>query len=220
MLKITDLTVQKKNPNRFNLFIDDKFYCGLSVNTVAKFNIYKDLEIKNTLLNELVNSDLEERIFNRACNYLNRGLKSTSKLRTYIKDLLYKKRGDWFSDDMEFSEDELIDKTITRLEKVGLLDDIAYASAFVRDRLKFKPKSGYALSRELFAKGIGKDIVQKVIAENVNDEYEIMKLAYNKKFRNMPIKNGDNKKINFLRRKGFKWDLISRLIKEHGQSTE
>ena len=45
---ITDVQQQKRNTSRFNLYIDSKFYAGISTNTLAKFNLYKEKEIEDS----------------------------------------------------------------------------------------------------------------------------------------------------------------------------
>jgi len=209
---VTDLTVQKKNSNRFNLFIDKEFYCGLSVNTVAKHNLYKGLEYTDDQLERIVVTDIEERLFDRCCNYLSRGFKSTFKLRQYIKDLFFKKNNVWWTEDLEFDKNIITESIVKRLTKIGLLNDRAYAEAFIRDKMRFSPKSRFALMQDLFSKGINKEIASQALDTEMKDEYTLLEEAYIKKYKETDITLQDKKKINFLRRRGFAWDLITKFI--------
>lgn len=41
MPKITKIEVQKKNKERFNLFLDEEFEMGIDIDTLVKFNLKK-----------------------------------------------------------------------------------------------------------------------------------------------------------------------------------
>jgi len=217
---VTDLIVQKKNSNRFNLFIDKTFYCGVSVNTVAKHNIYKGLEYTNDELEKIVITDIEERLFDRCCNYLSRGFKSTSKLRQYLKDVFFKKNNIWWSEDLEFDKESITESIVNRLLQIGLLNDKIYAEAFIRDKMRFSPKSRFALMQDLFGKGISKEIANQALDTEMKDEYTLLEMSYTKKYKDTEINLQDRKKIDFLRRRGFAWDLITKFIsnREHGNT--
>jgi regulatory protein len=209
---VTDLTPQKKNPNRYNLFIDKKFYCGISVNTIARHNIYKDLEYTEAELEAIVITDIEERLFDRCCNYLNRGFKSTFKLRQYLKDVFFKKNNIWWTEDLDFDRDKITESIVQRLTQTGLLNDKVYAEAFIRDKMRFSPKARFAMSQDLFAKGITKEIANAALDTEMKDEYTLLEEAYIKKYKDTEITRDDKKKLDFLRRKGFTWDLITKFI--------
>ena len=42
MPKVTKIEVQKKNKERFNLFLDGEFEMGIDIDTLVKFNLKKD----------------------------------------------------------------------------------------------------------------------------------------------------------------------------------
>ncbi len=63
-----------------------------------------------------------------------------------------------------------IDPGLDRLEACGLVDDTAVAAAFVRDRLRHRPRGKVRLSQELRTKGIDGDIAQRVIDEVLEAE--------------------------------------------------
>jgi len=63
-----------------------------------------------------------------------------------------------------------IDACLNRLEERGLLSDAAVAAAFVRDRLKFRPRGRSRLASELRAKGVDAAVAQESIALVFEDE--------------------------------------------------
>lgn len=69
-----------------------------------------------------------------------------------------------------------VEACLDRLEARGLLDDSAVAAAFVRDRLRHRPRGRSRLFSELRAKGVAADVVEEVV-ETVFEEEEIDDLS-------------------------------------------
>jgi regulatory protein len=60
---------------------------------------------------------------------------------------------------------ELVDAAITRLTELGMLDDEAFAHAWVESRDRARPRGERALRDELRVKGIDRAIVDRVLEE-------------------------------------------------------
>ncbi|MDZ7780070.1 MAG: regulatory protein RecX [Gemmatimonadota bacterium] len=60
---------------------------------------------------------------------------------------------------------ERVEGCVARLEERGLVDDAAVAAAFVRDRLRHRPKGRVQLTSELRAKGIAAETAEDVVHE-------------------------------------------------------
>jgi regulatory protein len=60
---------------------------------------------------------------------------------------------------------ELVGRAVERLIDVGMLDDRAFATAWVESRDRARPRGEQALRRELALKGIDRDIVAEVLLE-------------------------------------------------------
>lgn len=65
---------------------------------------------------------------------------------------------------------ERIEPCLRRLEEKGFLDDGAVAAAFIRDRLRHRPRGRAALTSELRAKGVAGDLVGQTIDRVFEDE--------------------------------------------------
>ena len=68
-----------------------------------------------------------------------------------------------------FSGEE-ISVCIRSLQERGLLDDRAFAAAFVRDRVRLSPRSPYVLKRELRERGISPDLAEGVPFQVLEEE--------------------------------------------------
>jgi regulatory protein len=69
-----------------------------------------------------------------------------------------------------------IEPCLDRLEERGLLDDAALASSFVRDRIRFRPRSRTRLAQELRAKGVD-DAVAREAVDQVLEEENVTEVA-------------------------------------------
>lgn len=211
---VTLLESQKKDPSRINLYIEGNFFCGISVNTIAKYALYVGKEISQDTLDELFLSELELRFLDRAMAFLANSPKTEKQVKLYLKTLAFKKKGRWFDslDDTVLSN--ISDYVINKLQEYAYLDDEKYAELFVTSRTKNKPRGKDILVMELMVKGVAKDIAEKVVNSLVNDEYSLLKETYKKKYKEEKVSLDDRKKIDFLRRKGFSWDLIEKYIND------
>lgn len=63
-----------------------------------------------------------------------------------------------------------VDACLDRLQARGLLDDAAVATAFVRDRLRHRPRARVLLARELRARGVEADLAVRVVDRVLDDE--------------------------------------------------
>ncbi len=213
-MKITGISQQKNKQDRFNLYVDDDFFCGISELTLIKENLYVGLELDNERLNRILFLELENRIFERALNNISSNPKTEFQVRRYIRELFFKKKGEWFSKGIEVDEEEILERVVKRLKDYNFLDDEAYARMFVESRIKNKPRGKMVLINELRKKGISKDIAQRICDEMVEDEYSLLRKIYLKKYGEERLTKRDTKKIQYLQRKGFSWDLIETLISD------
>lgn len=146
---VTKLTTQKKG-EFINLYIDEEFWCGLSINQVASWRLCKGQELSAEQMQQLRAEAEASKAYNTAIRYLALRIRSTQEIRDYLK-----RKG------FEVSRDDVV----LRLVDEGYLNDEDFArrwSDMRRDMLK-SPRS---IESELIRKGIAKDIIRTT----VNDE--------------------------------------------------
>ena len=216
-MKVTKLSAQERNVERVNMFLDEKFACGISLNTVAKYNIFVGKELSGEEYTKILYDDLGERLFNRAVDYLGSSIKTAKQIRTYLRNLLFKKKGSWYEELEKENREELVENTMQKLEEYSYLNDSEFAEAFISSRVKNKPRGKNVLLGELLAKGVSKEIAEEKLEEMIDDEYDMLKRVYEKKYGIEKFGMKDRKKIDFLLRKGFNWDLIERYINEKSE---
>ena len=207
-MKVTKLVSQKRDPDRVNMYIDEEFFCGISLDGIAKFNIYLGKELEESDLEEILFEELKNRFFQRAINYISRAIKTEVQLKRYLRELSFKKKGKWFTDVSKESLEEIINDTAERLKEYNYLNDEVFAEEFLQSRMKNRPRGKSVLLSELISKGVNAELDKEKVEELVEDEYVMLKRIYEKKYGNENMSIQDSKKIDFLRRKGFSWDLI------------
>jgi regulatory protein len=83
-------------------------------------------------------------------------------------------------------EKEEADKVLAQLIELKFIDDERFASAYVREKLRFNGWGEHRIRAGLFMKGVARDIANAAIAEHVeheeNDERLVTKLARKLKF--------------------------------------
>jgi len=209
---ITKVEQQKNNSSRYSIYVDDIFFGGVSSNTLTKYNLYKEKEVKKEALDEILITELKQRFQQRAENYLARAIKTEFQVRKYLNDLKFKKKGKWFDENIYVDFDKIFDEIINRLKELQFINDRKYAELFIESRIRNKPRGKYVLVSELLKKGIDKELAKVVCDEIIEDEYEILKHTYYKKYKEEKFNQDDRKKIQYLQRKGFSYDLIKQFI--------
>lgn len=104
----------------------------------------------------LVNDDADIRVRHAALNLLSHRARTRSELRSRLRRKGFRPAR--------------IDPCLERLQEQGFIDDGAVAASFVRDRLRHRPRGKAALSSELRAKGVARDVVDRAIDEVFDEE--------------------------------------------------
>ncbi|PKN02710.1 hypothetical protein CVU76_01595 [Candidatus Dojkabacteria bacterium HGW-Dojkabacteria-1] len=208
---ITKLEYQKRDPNRVNLYLEGKFFCGISLDTLAKEALYEGLNIEEEVLDRIVKEELKARFLSRALEYISKSPKTEFQIKKYLKELKFKKKNIWYKEGIEIDWESMIDSIVLKLKELKYIDDENFARMFVQSRMRIKPRGKNVMISELISKGVSKDTAQMVCDEEVEDEYELLKKTFRKKYKGKKLDTKDSKMVGFLYRKGFSWDLIEKL---------
>jgi regulatory protein len=208
MRKITALEVQKRNPNRVNVYLDGEFAFGLARIVAAWLRVNSELDEKK--IEQLQSEDARERAIQQAMLYLSYRARSESEIRQNLRK-------------HEFT-DEVIDHTLDRLRRDGLANDNGFAQAWVENRSAFRPRSRRMLSMELRQKGIDEEAGADAL-KNVDDEALAYEAAQKRapRFKELEWKDYRKKLSEFLARRGFSYSVIAPVVtriwnETHGQN--
>lgn len=81
---ITKLKAQK-NKNRVNLFLDNKFAFGLSLNEVVKLGLAVGQELSQKEIEKIAFSSQLEKLYNKTLNLLSYRPRSEKEIRNYLR---------------------------------------------------------------------------------------------------------------------------------------
>lgn len=113
------------------------------------------------------------------------------------------------------------DSTVRRCMELGYLSDESYARAFVRERIRLKPKGKPRLISELLSRGIDRQIAETAVAatlveEGVTEAELLRSVAVRRarSLRNLDPAAARRRLAGYLGRRGFRTGEIRRLVTE------
>nr|BFD93512.1 hypothetical protein KitaXyl93_48720 [Kitasatospora sp. Xyl93] len=113
--------------------------------------------------------------------------------------------------------DEVADEVLTRLEEVGLIDDAAFAAAWVESRHAVRGLSRRALAQELRTKGVAADLVEQAVARlDHDDETDAARALVERKLRStrgLDAQVRTRRLVGMLARRGYSEGLAFRVVR-------
>jgi regulatory protein len=205
MKRISAIEPQQKNPQRVNVYLDGEFAFGLARITAGWLNVGQDLSEEK--IASLQAEDASEMAFQKALHFLSYRPRSSAEVQQNLM-----KRG---------VSEALVDETVTRLKRAGLLNDQEFARAWVENRNTFQPRSKSALRMELRRKGLSDEILQPVLDEQVDEETLAFAAArkYARRLANLEWLEFRQKLGGFLARRGFSYSTLSPVVSKVWEET-
>jgi len=189
--------VQKRSPNRVNIYLDGEFAFGLARIVAAWLRTGQELSEEK--IEQLQAEESRERAFQQALLFLSYRSRSESEIRQNLRK-------------HEFSE-PVIETTLERLRQGGLANDNQFARAWVENRTTFRPRSRRLMAMELRQKGLNEEAVSSAV-ENVDDEALAYEAAQKRavRFKGLEWNEFRKKLSDFLARRGFSYSVIAPII--------
>lgn len=200
MRTITLLERQKNNKERVNVYLDGEFAFGL--NEMDAVLLRKGQQLSESEIDELRQKDAVVKAVDAAAQLLSYRPRSTQEIRQRLLKKSF--------------NDVVVDTAIEKLQRLGYLDDRAFARFWIEDRNRFKPRGRRALSYELRNKGIDDSTINELLDEIV-DESDGAYEAAQKRVRSMRGKTQREfkQKIGaFLQRRGFGYDSVNNALNQ------
>ena len=195
--KITALKIQKKDPNRVNVYLDDNFGFGIHKSLAAELRIGEELSVAQIEQFEL--RDEEEKAYQRALRYLSRRPHAEREIR----DKLSRNR----------IPSEICERVIERLRDASLVDDAAFAEAWVENRRLYRPRGAKALRHELRQKGVQAGAIDLALREFDEEgaAWEAGRKAV-RRYRSLPLETARKRMQGYLARRGFSYRLTRKIV--------
>jgi len=200
MRAISAIEPQKKNPQRVNIYLDGEFAFGLASIVAAWLKVGQVLD--EARIAALQDEDEGEAVYQKALHFLGYRPRSSDEVRRNLT-----KR--------EIAE-PLVEATVERLRQAGLLNDAAFAQAWVENRAAFRPRSKSALRVELRRKGLDDEVIGSVLDEQVDEEALARQAArkYARRLAGLEWPDFRQKLGGFLARRGFSYATAAPIVSE------
>jgi len=113
------------------------------------------------------------------------------------------------------------ESAIARCQELGYLDDGRYAQAFVRERLRLKPRGRVRLVSELLARGVDRAIAERAVSETMREEgatelslIREVALARVRRLHDLDLPVARRRLAAFLARRGFAAGDIREVVRD------
>lgn len=198
---VTNILPQKKDPSRFNVYIDDEFAFGLSQISLANLGLAIGKQLTPTELEQVRSEKEFDMLLQKAITYLSYRPRSTRELITRL------------SQKIPTAQKEKIQSVADYLLEKHYLDDKAFAEWWVRQRRELGKRFGkHRIRQELRTKGIAKEYIETAL-QNSEEDIDESEIAYkealkiSKRVKGKDMQTLKNKCIQTLVRRGFSWDI-------------
>lgn len=206
MGEITKIEHQKKNKERYSIYIDGEYSFGVYENVLIKYRLVKGMIVENDFLEDVLKKEEQECANNYALRLLNFKMRTEDEVKKRMRE-------------KEYTED-IIENTVEYLKELKYINDEDYARKFIKDKSKLNNIGVERIKRELYMKGVDPEITKREIEDIIDsdEEYEkAMEIAIKKA--NTTYKNDDRnakyrKLGGFLQRRGYSMDTVMKILKE------
>lgn len=197
MGKITRLEVQARHKDRVNLYIDDVFVTGLTLDTAVKNGLKIGKDVDEKFVVDMIFDSEKQSAFNKTANYMKSSIKTVKQIKEYLKKKGY--------------DEAVINAVVEKLKEYKYLDDSQYVTAFVNTN---KSKYGVRKLREkLKQKGVA-DANLSVLDDYEEDVDALKKVAEKYMSHKEKTPENYNKLYRFLAMRGYNFDDINACVNE------
>lgn len=202
---VTAITGQARDPERLNVYLDDKFAFGLDREAAARAGLRVGEQLDEVRIGELRAADEVARATNAALVFLAYRARSEREVRDRLTKKGYAPAA--------------IAAAIQRVVDWGYLNDADFARFWTENRVQHKPRGRRLLEQELRQKGVAQEVVRDTLDEaELDDDASALALAHDRLRRDA---GGDleptvrqRRLANFLARRGYNYDVIKRVMKQ------
>ena len=146
MAVITKIESQKKNDDRVNIYVDEKFFMAIYKELVYTFSLKKGDTIDEEYLKSILKDEMYLKAKNKALNILSRTSQSEKKIKEKLSE--------------DFEEDT-VDNVIEFLKKYNFINDNELASKIVNTNVNLNKYGKNKIKQNLYNKGLDKSAIDE-----------------------------------------------------------
>lgn len=202
--RISSIEVQEKKANRRSIFVNGKFALGVHESVIADLGLYIGQRIGEEELQAIARAEMLTGAKEKALKLLEYRPRSRVELSRRLKRV-------------GFAEN-IVGETLTRLEALGLIDDAQFSRSWVSHRLAGKAMGKARIKWELRQKGVPTEVAEEALsAVDADIEYQAALEAARRRWqrdKGLDERTRRRRLASFLRRQGFDWDAITKILNE------
>ena len=206
MNEITAILPQVKDKTRCNIYVDGRFCCGLTLETVVKNRLKVGRIITENELAEIQLESEKNTAFDKALTHLSATRKTEKQIRAYLAEKGYLPT--------------VAEYVLEKLRSYNFVNDEEYAEAYVEHAAK--RKGGRMIRMELRGKGVADEDIDAALSQ-VDEETEMTAATgiLQKYMRGKEAsKENLQKAYRHLMGKGFSYDVAKSALSVFGDCDE
>lgn len=197
---ITRLEPQRRNPELVNLYLDGELHGAVALTAVDAERLHSGDTITQEQLDRLLAADERWKARHAALSLLS----VRARARGELRDRLNRKG----------FGDAAVEHALAEVDRLGFVDDAAFAESWVRDRLTLRPRGARALVHELGRRHVATDVARAAVArvmeaQSISDD-ELCNSAARRWLQTHPARAGEDdarrerRLAGFLARRGYR----------------
>jgi regulatory protein len=207
-MRITSIESIPRRPGWRRIFGDGVLLATASDETVLRLGLRSGDELSAAVLRSLQELQTRQHARQVALRFLSHRPRTQREIRDRLRE--------------EECDDTVIAETLGELERAGLVNDRAFAEAFIRDQTLRRPSGSRLLRQKLLLLGVERTIVDEVIqaAAGATGEREAAEQAAEKLLQRAQtprtpeeVRKLRTKIAGALGRRGFTWDVIGDVLR-------
>ena len=204
--EITAITAQVKDKSRCNIYVDGRFCCGLTLETVVKNRLKVGQCVTQEVLENMQLESEKQTALSKALSFLSATRKTEREIRAHLTKKGYLPA--------------VIGYVIEKLREYDFINDNEYAAAYTESAAK--RKGGRLIRMELKSKGLSEEAIENaVLGLDSGQELETAAHILEKYMRG---KTADKltlqKAYRHLIGKGFDYEIVKEALSKYGLDEE
>lgn len=171
---------------------------------LVNYRLLKGQTISDAQLKEIQASGSLEAGFQKALSYLDRQLRTTQEVRTYLVQ--------------KGVSSQLVPEILARLAQLQVLDDAAFSESYVRTMMRLSDKGPRMIAQQLKAKGISETLIQQALTLFTESEQMVIATKICEKaigrYQDKSAREAMQKMQTLLYQKGFDATVIEVVLQE------
>lgn len=202
MGRITAISSQRRNPDRYSIFIEGEFVLGIDKKTIEDMDLRVGKLVDEKDLKKITSQEELNKAQAYALMLLGYRERSLREIKMRMRQKGY--------------EEKLVEKVVKYLKDRNLINDKRFTQLWAESRIK-KGYGRWRIQSELEQKGVNREIGDEILKDLYSgiDEVQVaLDLVEKKRWVSKEPLRLTERVSNLLRRRGFSFEVISDVVEK------